>query len=111
MVDTWGVVPGHNNSCFVPTSPLVLQTMNCIDNDLGLQPCDRHCKKGLRDPLLGTTALRVSTICLPDIITHDQISQAFPLCICILQAIKCCMEVQPEIEQGYGLSTKSNRLS
>jgi len=27
-------------------------------------------------------------ICLPDVITHDQISQAFPLRICILQAIK-----------------------
>ena len=31
---------------------------------------------------------RVSTICLSDITTCDQISQAFPLRICILQVIK-----------------------
>ena len=30
----------------------------------------------------------VSTLCLPDVTTHDQLSQAFPLCICILQVIK-----------------------
>ena len=30
----------------------------------------------------------VSTICLPDVIAHDQISQAFPLHIYILRAIK-----------------------
>ena len=35
-----------------------------------------------------STAPCVSTLCLPDITTHRQISQAFPLCICMLQAIK-----------------------
>ena len=34
------------------------------------------------------TAPHVSTVCLADVITHEQISQAFPLNICILQAIK-----------------------
>jgi len=34
--------------------------------------------------LLPGTAPRVSTICLPDVTAHDQISQAFPLRICIL---------------------------
>jgi len=33
------------------------------------------------------SSLCVSTICLPDITTHDQISQAFPLHICLLQPI------------------------
>ena len=31
---------------------------------------------------------RVSTLCLPDITAYDQISQAFPLCVCILQNIE-----------------------
>jgi len=35
----------------------------------------------------GTTP-GVSTLCLPDVTACDQISQAFPLRICILQAIK-----------------------
>ena len=35
-----------------------------------------------------TGAPPVSTPCLPDIIAHDQISQAFPHHICILQVIK-----------------------
>jgi len=30
----------------------------------------------------------VSTLCLPNITTRDQISQAFTFCICLLQAIK-----------------------
>ena len=34
------------------------------------------------------TAPCVSTLCLPDITTHDQISQASPLHICTLQVIK-----------------------
>jgi len=34
------------------------------------------------------TAPHVSTICPPNDTAHDQISQAFPLHICILQAIK-----------------------
>jgi len=41
----------------------------------------------------------VSTLCLPDVTTHDQISQAFPLCICILQAIKHWMGMA--WEQGH----------
>jgi len=36
--------------------------------------------------LLSGITPHVSTLCPP---TCDQISQAFPLCICILQAIKC----------------------
>jgi len=30
---------------------------------------------------------RASTLCLPDVTAHNHISQAFPFCICILQAI------------------------
>ena len=41
-----------------------------------------------RELLLLGTAPCVSTICLPDVIARDQISQAFSLRICILQAIK-----------------------
>ena len=37
--------------------------------------------------LLGTAPC-VSTLCLPDVTARDQISQAFPLRIDILQAIK-----------------------
>jgi len=37
-----------------------------------------------RQVLLSGTAPRGSTFCLPDIIAHDEISQAFPLRICIL---------------------------
>jgi len=40
-----------------------------IVNTLGLHPCDGHYKKELSP--------RVSTICLPDVIACDQISQAF----------------------------------
>jgi len=40
-------------------------------------------KKGLRDSSSGT-APRVSTFCLPDVTARDEISQAFPLRICIL---------------------------
>jgi len=56
-------------------------------NTLGLQPCGKLYKKGFRDPSSGT-ATHVSTICLPDVTTHGQISQAFLLCIWILQVIK-----------------------
>jgi len=40
-----------------------------------------------RNVLLGT-APSVSTLCLSDATTHDQISQAFPFCIGILLVIK-----------------------
>ena len=86
-VDTQGAVPDHNNSHFTSTSPLALQPTNCLVNTLGLQPCNRPYKKGFRDPSPGTTP-HMSTICLPDVGAHGQISQSFPLCICILQVIK-----------------------
>jgi len=38
---------------------------------------------------------RVFTLCLPDIAAHDQISQAFPLRICILQEFKYWRWEQP----------------
>jgi len=41
------------------------------------------------------TGPHVSTVCLADVITHEQISQAFPLHICILQAIKYWRWEQP----------------
>ena len=34
------------------------------------------------------TAPCVSTICIPDVTAHDQTSQAFPICICILLEVK-----------------------
>ena len=37
-----------------------------------------------RELLLSDTTPRVSTLCLPDTTARNQISQAFPLCICIL---------------------------
>ena len=39
--------------------------------------------EGVWVPLSGAT-LCVSTFCLPDVTPHDQISQASPLCTCIL---------------------------
>ena len=41
-----------------------------------------------RELILSGITPCVSTLCLPNITTRDQISQAFPLRICILQAIK-----------------------
>jgi len=43
--------------------------------------------KELQDSLSDTTP-QVSTLCVPDITAHEHISQAFPLHICILHAIK-----------------------
>ena len=50
----------------------------------------QHCLlfRSTHNRFLSGTASRVSTLCLPDVTAHDQVSQAFPLCICILQAIK-----------------------
>ena len=47
---------------------------------------------------LGATP-RVSTLCLPEA-AHDQISQAFPLRICILQEFKYWRWEQPGNEAG-----------
>ena len=51
------------------------------------------------------TAAHMSAICLPDVITHDQISQALPLRICILQAIKHGWWERPGNEAGGGGDT------
>ena len=61
---------------------------------ISLQPSDWLCKNGLQDSSLGN-AFHVSTLSLTDITTHDQISQAFLLHICILQAIKYWKWEQP----------------
>jgi len=44
-------------------------------------------KPGFQDSSLGT-APSVSTHCLPYVTAREQISQAFPLHICVLQVIK-----------------------
>jgi len=46
------------------------------------------------------TAPGVSTLYLPDVTTRDQTPQAFPLCICIQQAIKDWMCRRPGNEAG-----------
>jgi len=43
----------------------------------------------------------VSTICLPDVIARDQISQAFPLHIYILKAIKYWRWERPRNKATY----------
>jgi len=40
--------------------------------------------------MVGHRPPHVATICLPNVTAHDQIFQAFPLHICILQAIEYC---------------------
>jgi len=54
-----------------------------------------------REVLRLGTAPCVSTICLPDVIARDQISQAFPLCICILQVIKYWSSLSRPISLAY----------
>ena len=44
------------------------------------------------------TAPHVSTLRLPDVIARDQISQAFPLRVCILQVIQDWRWERPENE-------------
>jgi len=80
-----GMVPDRNNSCFTSTCPWYCEQrtawlLPCECS--GFQPSDGHYKKGLRNTLLGTTP-HMST----DVTTCDQISQAFPVRTCILQAI------------------------
>ena len=71
-VDTWGAVLSYNNSCFVLNHPWCHEQQTVIDAVLLmlclLQPSDWQYKKGLQDSLLGITP-RLSTICLPDVIT------------------------------------------
>jgi len=43
----------------------------------------------------------------PDVSTCDQISQAFPLCICMLQAIKCWRWVCPGNEANWYTQDKT----
>ena len=59
------------------------------------------------------TAPCLSTLCLPDVTACDQVSQAFPLCICILQANKYWnkywrWEIKFEVQQTcqYALLSK-----
>jgi len=49
---------------------------------------------------LSGTAPRVSTFCLPDVTARDEISQAFPLRICILLSDQI-LEVGTAWERGY----------
>ena len=56
------------------------------------------------------TAPCLSTLCLPDVTACDQVSQAFPLCICILQANKYWnkywrWEIKFEVQQTRHVST------
>ena len=77
MVDTLGAVPNHYNTCIVLICPQrceqqtvsIVCPANALISAIGWA--------GHRVSSLGTT-LRVSTMCLPDDIACDQISQAFP---------------------------------
>jgi len=51
-------------------------------------------------PLWLGTASSVSTLYLPDVTARDQTPHAFPLCICILQAIKDWRYRRPGNEAG-----------
>ena len=74
-----------------------LKTFSC---SISLRARDQSVSKAASIPIIihmpGTfrcetkigTAPCVSTLSLPDIMTHNQISQAFPLHICILEAVK-----------------------
>jgi len=68
MVDTRGAVPDSSNCRFVSNCPWRYERQMVL--------------WGLQDSSSGTTP-RVSTFCLPDVTTCDQISQAFPLRICM----------------------------
>ena len=56
---------------------LVLQTTNGVDATLWMFWPHWQCNKGLLDSSLGT-ASHVSTLCLPNVTTRDQICQALP---------------------------------
>jgi len=71
----------------------------------GLQPSDCHFNKDLHDSLSGTTPV-VSSFCLHDITTCDQISQAFPLHI-LHTASTQWLEVGTVWEWGYIRPCKS----
>lgn len=81
-VNTWGMVPDRNNSCFTSTRSWCCEQRTALllpQECSGFQPSDGHYKRGLQNTLLGT-APHMST----DVTTCDQISQAFPVHTCIL---------------------------
>jgi len=78
-----------NNSCFLSNHPWDRERRTVL-----MLPCYYFVRPAFR-LITQERALRffvgyhiASTLCLPDVTAHDQIAQAFPLCICILQAIK-----------------------
>jgi len=54
-----------------------------------------NARDGSTELLWSGTTFHESTLCLPDVTAHDQISQAFLLCSCISQAIKDWRWEQP----------------
>ena len=92
MVDTQGVVPNENFdalSCTVhPKTGLHVRGFTRQATNTA---CCSKCQGRIdvKQVLYRlSTWPRVSTLCLPDDIACDQVSQAFPCHICILQAIK-----------------------
>ena len=77
-VDTWGVVPDHNNSCFTLTHCWChkQQCCCCLKNFLASSLRTDTTWKGF-DILCWAWPPCVSTVCLPKVTAHYQISQAF----------------------------------
>ena len=86
-VDTWGATP--NKPFLVKPGPRQHQC------SLFTTPGTGQCETGILT--VRHQPLCVSTLCLPDVTTRDQISQAFLLYISTLQRL----EVGRAMEQGY----------
>ena len=97
-VDTQGVVPGEESQSLLCTIRAGRQSINEAASILFIV---YNARDGSTELLWLGTTFHESTLCLPDVTTHDQISQAFSLCICILQAIKDWRWEQPRLGSGY----------
>ena len=86
MVDTQGAVPDSSDRRFVSNRPWCYERRMVFDTALLMlwpPALGQIVQERSSRVLVGTTP-RVSTFCLPDVTARDQISQAFPLRICIL---------------------------
>jgi len=82
--------------------------MNSIDATLLMLGCPaiRLTVQERASKFLASKCPCVSTLCPPDVTVHDQISQAFPLHICILAVIKDWRWEWPGNEATFSVGAK-----
>jgi len=91
-IDTQGVVP-NIISCWTVCGAVYVNDewyWCCLSNAMASSPWTDNTRKGFE--ILHQV---LPPVCLPDVTAHNQISQAFPLHICILQVIKYWRWEQP----------------